>query len=104
MFCDAQALFYDFLEALRSVTVSQWRESLLNKKYILIDRFHYFEQKNSTLEELTYIFKHTRAAIFLTLNKPLACYDFGEEMQYVLSIGTENKISDESCIQKENGK
>ena len=72
LLCDAQSLFYDFLEALQNVTIPQWRESLLNKKCILIDGFHYFEQKKSALEELTYIFKHTNAAIFLTLNKPLA--------------------------------
>jgi len=96
-FCDAQSLFYDFLEALRNGALSQWRESLLNKKYILIDRFHYFEEKKSTIEELTYIFKHTKAIIILTLNKPLARCDFGEEMQYILSTGTQNKICDESC-------
>ena len=97
LICDAQSLFYDFLDALRKVTLPQWRESLLNKKYILIDGFHYFEQKKSALEELTYIFKHTNAAIFLTLNKPLAQCDFGEEMQYILSMGTQKEISDESC-------
>ena len=96
-FCDAQSLFYDFLEALRNGALSQWRETLLNKKYILIDRFHYFEEKKSTIEELTYIFKHTKAIIILTLNKPLARCDFGEEMQYILSTGTQNKICDESC-------
>lgn len=96
-FYDAQSLFYDFLEALRNVTLPQWRGSLLDKKYILIDGFHYFEQKKSALEELTYIFKHTNAAIFLTLNKPLAQCDFGEEMQYILSMGTQKEISDESC-------
>lgn len=94
---DAQSLFYDFLEALRNATLPQWRESLLNKKYILIDGFHYFEGKKSALEELTYIFKHTNAAIFLTLNKPLVECDFGEEMQYILSTGTQKEISDESC-------
>ena len=97
LLCDAQSLFYDFLVALRNVTLHQWRDSLLNKKYILIDGFHYFEQKKSTLEELTYIFKHTNAAIFLTLNKPLAQCDFGEEMQYILSMGTQKEISDGSC-------
>jgi len=97
LLCDAQSLFYDFLEALRNVTLPQWRESLLNKNYILIDGFHYFEQKQSALEELTYIFKHTNAAIFLTLNKPLAECDFGEEMQYILSTSTQKEISDESC-------
>ena len=97
LLCDAQSLFYDFLEALRNVTLPQWRESLLNKKYILIDGFHYFEQKKSALEELAYISKHTNAAIFLTLNKPLAQCDFGEEMQYILSMGTQKEISDESC-------
>ena len=97
LLCDAQSLFYDFLEALRNVTLPQWREALLNKNYILIDGFHYFEKKNSILEELTYIFKHTDAAIFLTLNKPLAQCDFGEKMQYVLSTGTQNEIGDESC-------
>lgn len=97
LLCDAQSLFCDFLEALRNATLHQWRESLLNKKYILIDGFHYFEQKKSTLEELTYIFKHTSAAIFLTLNKPLAQCDFGEEMQHILSMGTQKEISDESC-------
>ena len=96
LLCDAQSLFYDFLEALRNVTLPQWRESLLNKNYILIDGFHYFEQKKSALEELTYIFKHTNAAIFLTLNKPLAQCDFGEEMQYILSMGTQKEISDDS--------
>lgn len=96
-FGDAQSLFYDFLEALRNAKLPQWRESLMNKKYILIDGFHYFEQKKSALEELTYIFKHTNAAIFLTLNKPLAQCDFGEEMQYILSMGTQKEISDESC-------
>lgn len=94
---DAQSLFYDFLESLRNAALSQWRESLLYKKYILIEGFHYFEQKKSTLEELTYIFKHTNAAIFLTLNKPLAECDFEEEMQYILSKGTQKEISDESC-------
>jgi hypothetical protein len=97
LLCDAQSLFYDFLEALQNVTIPQWRESLLNKKCILIDGFHYFEQKKSALEELTYIFKHTNAAIFLTLNKPLAECDFGEEMQYILSTGTQKEIGDESC-------
>ena len=97
LLCDAQSLFYDFLDALRNVTLHQWRDSLLNKKYILIDGFHYFEQKKSALEELTYIFKHTNAAIFLTLNKPLAQCDFGEEMQYILSTGTQNEIGDDSC-------
>lgn len=97
LFCDAQALFYDFLEALRNATLPQWRESLLNKKYILIDGFHYFEQKKSALEESTYIFKHTNAVIVLTLNKPLAQCDFEEEMQYILSKGTQKEISDESC-------
>ena len=97
LLCDAQSLFYDFLDALRNVTLPQWRESLLNKNYILIDGFHYFEKKKSALEELTYIFKHTNAAIFLTLNKPLAQCDFGEEMQYILSMGTQKEISDESC-------
>ena len=96
-FCDAQSLFYDFLEALRCVKLTQWRESLLNKKYILIDGFHYFEEKKSALEELTYIFKHTKAIVILTINKPLAECDFGEEMQYILSMGTQNEISDESC-------
>ena len=96
-FCDAQFLFYDFLEALRCVKLTQWRESLLNKNYILIDGFHYFEKKKGALEELTYIFKHTNAAIFLTLNKPLAECDFGEEMQYILSTGTQNEIGDGSC-------
>lgn len=96
LICDAQSLFYDFLDALRNVTLPQWRESLLNKKYILIDGFQYFEEKKSALEELTYIFKHTNAAIFLTLNKPLAECDFGEEMQYILSTGTQKEISDES--------
>ena len=94
---DAQSLFYDFLESLRNAALSQWRESVLYKKYILIEGFHYFEQKKSALEELTYIFKHTNAAIFLTLNKPLAQCDFGEEMQYILSMGTQEEISDESC-------
>ena len=94
---DAQSLFYDFLESLRNAALSQWRESLLYKKYILIEGFHYFEQKKSALEELTYIFKHTNAAIFLTLNKPLAECDFGEEMQYILSTGTQNEIGDDSC-------
>ena len=93
---DAQSLFYDFLESLRNAVLSQWRESLLYKKYILIEGFHYFEQKKSALEELTYIFKHTNAAIFLTLYKPLAECDFGEEMQYILSTGTQKEISDES--------
>ena len=97
LICDAQSLFYDFLDTLRNVTLPQWRESLLDKKYILIDGFHYFEQKKSALEELTYIFKHTNAAIFLTLNKPLAECDFGEEMQYILSTGTQKEIGDESC-------
>lgn len=97
LLCDAQSLFYDFLEALRNVTLTQWRESLLNKKYILIDGFNYFEEKKSALEELTYIFKHTNAVIVLTLNKPLAQCDFGEEMQYIISTGTQKKISDESC-------
>ena len=97
LLCDAQSLFYDFLEALRNVTLPQWRESLLNKKYILIDGFHYFEQKKSALEELTYIFKHTNAVIVLTLNKPLAQCDFEEEMQYILSKGTQNEIGDDSC-------
>ncbi len=97
LLCDAQSLFCDFLEALRNATLPQWRESLLNKNYILIDGFHYFEKKKSALEELTYIFKHTNAAIFLTLNKPLAQCDFGEEMQYILSMGTQKEISDESC-------
>ena len=97
LLCDAQSLFYDFFEALRNVTLPKWRESLLNKKYILIDGFHYFEKKKSALEELTYIFKHTNAAIFLTLNKPLAECDFGEEMQYILSTGTQKEIGDESC-------
>ncbi len=97
LLCDAQSLFYDFLEALRNVTLPQWRESLLNKNYILIDGFHYFEEKKSALEELTYIFKHTDAVIILTLNKPLAQCDFGEEMQYILSTGTQNEIGDESC-------
>ena len=97
LLCDAQSLFYDFLEALRNVTLSRWREAMLNKKYILIDGFHYFEQKKSALEELTYIFKHTGAAIVLTLNKPLAQCDLGEEMQYILSTGTQNEIGDESC-------
>ena len=94
---DAQSLFYDFLESLRNAALSQWRESLLYKKYILIEGFHYFEEKKSILEELTYIFKHTNAATFLTLNKPLAQCDFGEEMQYILSTGTQNEIGDESC-------
>lgn len=94
---DAQSLFYDFLESLRNAALSQWRESLLYKKYILIEGFHYFEQKKSALEELTYIFKHTNAAIFLTLNKPLEQCDFGEEMQYILSMGTQKESSDESC-------
>lgn len=97
LFCDAQALFYDFLEVLRNVTLSQWRESLLNKKYILIDGFQYFEKKKSALEELTYIFKHTKAIVILTINKPLAQCDFGEEMQYILSTGTPNEIGNESC-------
>lgn len=97
LFCDAQALFYGFLEALQNVTLPQWRETLLNKKYILIDGFHYFEQKKSALEELTYIFKHTNAVIVLTLNKPLAQCDFEEEMQYILSKGTQKEIGDESC-------
>ena len=97
LLCDAQSLFYDFLEALRNVTLSRWREAMMNKKYILIDGFHYFEKKKSALEELTYIFKHTNAAIFLTLNKPLAQCDFGEEMQYILSMGTQKEISDGSC-------
>ena len=97
LLCDAQSLFCDFLEALRNATLPQWRESLMNKKYILIDGFHYFEQKKSALEELTYIFKHTNVAIFLTLNKPLAQCDFGEEMQYILSTGTQKEIGDESC-------
>lgn len=97
LFCDAQALFYDFLEALRNATLPQWRESLLNKKYILIDGFHYFEQKKSALEESTYIFKHTNAVIVLTLNKPLAKCNFEEELQYILSKGTQKEISDESC-------
>ena len=90
-FYDAQSLFYDFLEALRNATLPQWRGSLLDKKYILIDGFHYFEQKKSALEELTYIFKHTDAVIALTLNKPLAQCDFGEEMQYILSMGTKKR-------------
>lgn len=93
LLCDAQSLFYDFLEALRNVTLPQWRESLLNKNYILMDGFHYFEKKKSALEELTYIFKHTNAAIFLTLNKPLEHCDFGEEMQYILSTGTQKEIA-----------
>ena len=97
LFCDAQALFYGFLKALQNVTLPQWRETLLNKKYILIDGFHYFEQKKSALEELTYIFKHTKAIVILTINKPLARCDFGEEMQYILSKGTQKEISDESC-------
>ena len=97
LLCDAQSLFYDFLDALRNATLPQWRKSLLNKKYILIDGFHYFEQKKSTLEELTYIFKHTDAVIALTLNKPLAQCDFGEEMQYILSMGTQKEINDEAC-------
>ena len=96
-FYDAQSLFHDFLESLQNAALSQWRESLLYKKYILIEGFHYFEQKKSTLEELTCIFKHTNAAIFLTLNKPLAQCDFGEEMQYILSMGTQKEISDKSC-------
>ncbi len=96
-FGDAQSLFYDFLEALQNVKLSQWRESLLNKKYILIDGFHYFEEKKSALEELTYIFKHTKAIIILTLNKPVTQCDFGEEMQYILNVGTPNEIDDESC-------
>ena len=95
LLCDAQSLFCDFLEALRNATLPQWRESLMNKKYILIDGFHYFEQKKSALEELTYIFKHTNAAIFLTLNKPLAECDVGEEMQYILSMGTQKEIGDD---------
>ena len=94
---DAQSLFYDFLESLRNAALSQWRESLLYKKYILIEGFHYFEQKKSALEESTYIFKHTNAVIVLTLNKPLAQCDFEEEMQYILSKGTQKEISDESC-------
>lgn len=97
LLCDTQSLFYDFLEALRNVTLPQWRETLLNKKYILIDGFHYFEQKKSALEELTYIFKHTKAIVILTINKPLARCDFVEEMQYILSKGTQKEISDESC-------
>lgn len=97
LLCDAQSLFCDFLEALRNVALHQWRDSLLNKKYILIDGFHYFEEKKSALEELTYIFKHTNAAIFLTLNKHLAQCDFGEEMQYILSTGTQKDINDEAC-------
>ena len=97
LLCDAQSLFYDFLEALRNVTLSRWREAMLNRKYILIDGFHYFEQKKSILEELTYIFKHTNAAVFLTLNKPLAECDCGEEMHNILSKGTQKEISDESC-------
>lgn len=96
-FGDAQSLFYDFLEALRNAKLPQWRDSLLNKKYILIDGFHYFEEKKSALEELSYIFKHTDAVIVLTLNKPLAQCDFGEKMQYILSTGTQNEIGDESC-------
>lgn len=97
LLCDAQSLFYDFLEALRNVTLTQWRESLLNKKYILIDGFNYFEEKKSALEELTYVFKHTDSVIVLTLNKPLKHCDFGEEMQFVLSTGTQNEIGDKSC-------
>ena len=96
-FDDAQSLFYDFLEALRNAKLPQWRESLLNKKYILINGFHYFEEKKSALEELTYIFKRTDAVIVLTLNKPLAQCDFGENMQYILNTGTQNEIGDKSC-------
>ena len=97
LLCDAQSLFYDFLDALRNTTLPQWRDSLLNKKYILIDGFHYFEEKKSALEELTYIFKHTKAIVILTINKPLVQCDFGEEMQYILSTGTQNEIGDGSC-------
>ena len=97
LFCDAQSLFYDFLEALRNVKLSQWRESLLNKKYILIDGFNYFEEKKSALEELTYIFKHTKAIIILTLNKPVTNCDFGEDMRYILSTGTHQAIDNDNC-------
>ena len=47
LLCDAQSLFYDFLEALRNVNLSQWRETVLTKKYILIDGFHYFEEREA---------------------------------------------------------
>lgn len=96
-FGDAQSLFYDFLEALRNVKLPKWRESLLNKKYILIDGFHYFEEKKSALDELTYIFKHTKAIMILTLNKPVTQCDFGEEMQYILNAGTHKVIDNETC-------
>ena len=91
-FCDARSLFYDFLEALRSVKLPQWRESLLNKKYILIDGFHYFEEKKSILDDLTYFLKHTKAIVILTLNKPVSLCDLGEDMLYILSKGTHGEI------------
>ena len=99
-FGDAQSLFYDFLEALRNAKLPQWRDSLLNKKYILIDGFHYFEEKKSALEELTYIFKRTKAIVILTINKPIAKCNLGEEMQYILNAGTPNEISNEpyDCV------
>ena len=99
-FCDAQSLFYDFLNALQNVKLPQWRKSLLNKKYILIDGFHYFEQKKSILDDLLYIFKHTKAIVILTINKPIAKCNLGEEMQYILNAGTPNEISDEpyDCV------
>ena len=91
-FCDAQSLFYDFLEGLRNVKLPQWRESLLNKKYILIDGFHYFEEKKSILDDLTYILKHTKATVILTIDKPVCFCKFGEEMLYVLNKGTHEEI------------
>lgn len=85
--CDAQSLFYDFLEALRNAKLSQWREKLLNKKYILIDGFHYFEEKKGILDDLTYILKHTKATVILTIDKPVCLCRFGEEMLYLLNQG-----------------
>ena len=85
LLCDAQALFYEFLNALSNGTVGKWRENLVNKKYILIDEFHWLETKNCILDELTYIFQHTNATIFLGTSNSVVEYDFGEGMNQFVS-------------------
>lgn len=85
---NARTLCDVFIEALKNATVQQWRASMIKKKYILIDDFHYLSEKTSTCEELIGIFKSTSAVIVIAMNNHPDLYNFGEDMNQFLTSGT----------------